>query len=175
MLILGKLGKLCVRGINSQIPLHTVVFYIYYMIALVKIEDCRCFLCKIRIFLKQGLFCMSSPQRAAIEAHGELPCSGLMSSPWRAFARLASCFRSDHDFSPWRAGLFAVASEVRMTLFLLFSKEILHSFYILHSHQFFCNYKINITYVQYVNHSVILGYNLGNYSLYAPRVLGKLW
>jgi hypothetical protein len=25
-----------------------------------------------------------------------------------------------------------------------------------------CNYKININYVQYVHHSVILGYNLGN-------------
>ena len=45
---------------------------------------------------------------------------------WRALisARLASCFRSDHDSSPWRAGVFAVASKVRMSPFVPNSENI---------------------------------------------------
>jgi hypothetical protein len=54
MITLGKLGKLCVRGINSQIPLHTVVFYINYMIALVIIEDCRCYVEKFVFLPNRG-------------------------------------------------------------------------------------------------------------------------
>jgi hypothetical protein len=52
-----------VRGINSQIPLHSVLYYTYYVTALLGMRIVGVNFDKNGFFAKQGTFCMNSPQR----------------------------------------------------------------------------------------------------------------
>ena len=93
------------RGINSQIPLHSVLYYIHCVMAWLRMRIVGVKTVKMWFFVKQGRFWVNSPQRAQGEQSWRAGFFRLMNLALASNNSPGERIWSGPKFSPWRASL----------------------------------------------------------------------